>query len=215
MNIFRLIADLLHLLSFWFLIQKIHKSKNCIGISLKTQELYLIVFCLRYMDLFMYYVSLYNTLMKVAFIFSTIYIIYIMRFQRPFSLSYEPLIDDFPHLLYLVPGALVATILVHTQLTPFEFVWSYSIWLESVAIIPQLKMLTKLKEVENITGNYVACLGIYRILYIVNWVYRYIVEGTFCWTQTLGGIVQTAVFADFLYYYVLSLKTGKSISLPI
>ena len=41
-----------------------------IGLSCKTQELYLLVFCVRYMDLFMYYISLYNTFMKLFFISS-------------------------------------------------------------------------------------------------------------------------------------------------
>ena len=55
-----------------------------LGLSRKTQELYLIVFCVRYMDLFMYYISLYNTFMKVFFISSTAFIIYLMRFKKPF-----------------------------------------------------------------------------------------------------------------------------------
>ena len=46
--------------------------------------MYLIVFCVRYMDLFMYYISLYNTLMKLFFIGSTAFIIYLMRFKKPF-----------------------------------------------------------------------------------------------------------------------------------
>jgi len=52
--------------------------------------MYLIVFCVRYMDLFMYYISLYNTLMKLFFIGSTAFIIYLMRFKKPFC-SVSPL----------------------------------------------------------------------------------------------------------------------------
>ncbi len=44
----------------------------------------MIVFCLRYVDLFMYYVSMYNTLMKVAFIASTMYTLYLIRWKKPF-----------------------------------------------------------------------------------------------------------------------------------
>ena len=36
------------------------------------------------MDLFMYYVSMYNTMMKVFFIASTAFIIYLMRYKKPF-----------------------------------------------------------------------------------------------------------------------------------
>lgn len=95
MNIFRLIADFLHLASFVIIVYKLHAHKNCSGninsffikiskgVSAKTQELYLIVFLMRYMDLFMYFISYYNTIMKVLFISVTIYILFLMRFKIP------------------------------------------------------------------------------------------------------------------------------------
>jgi len=85
MNIIRLAADLLHLLSFIIIIAKLLRTRSCRGVSCKTQEVYLVVFCLRYMDLFMYFVSLYNTSMKVLFIGATIFIIYLMRYKLPIS----------------------------------------------------------------------------------------------------------------------------------
>ena len=39
---------------------------------------------MRYVDLFMYYISLYNTLMKVFFISATAFIVYMMRFKKPY-----------------------------------------------------------------------------------------------------------------------------------
>mgnify|MGYP003343590618 CR=1 FL=1 len=39
---------------------------------------------MRYVDLFMYYVSLYNTCMKIFFIGSSALIIYAMRFKKPY-----------------------------------------------------------------------------------------------------------------------------------
>ena len=44
MNIFRLIGDMAHLLSFLVLLTKIHVSRNVAGISLKTQEMFALVF---------------------------------------------------------------------------------------------------------------------------------------------------------------------------
>ena len=85
MNIIRLVADLLHLFSFFIIIAKLLRFKSCVGVSCKTQEVYLVVFLFRYMDLFMYFVSVYNTTMKVLFITATIYIIYLMRVQNPIS----------------------------------------------------------------------------------------------------------------------------------
>jgi ER lumen protein retaining receptor len=53
-----------------------------------------------------------------------------------------------------------------------ELLWSFSIWLESVAILPQLFMLQRTGEAETITTHYLAALGLYRGLYIPNWMYR-------------------------------------------
>ena len=50
-----------------------------------------------------------------------------------------------------------------------HIIWSYSIWLEAFAIYPQLYMLQKIKEIENITSHYMACLGLYRFIYILKW----------------------------------------------
>ena len=50
-----------------------------LGISFKTQALYVTVFLTRYLDLFYDYVSLYNTVMKIFFIGSSCYILYLMK----------------------------------------------------------------------------------------------------------------------------------------
>ena len=49
---------MLHLLSFVVLLLKINATKSCRGISLKTQELYTLVFVCRYLDLFTNFISL-------------------------------------------------------------------------------------------------------------------------------------------------------------
>ena len=47
-----------------------------------------------------------------------------------------------------------------------EILWSFSIFLESVAILPQLFMLSRTGEAETITTHYLFALGAYRALYI-------------------------------------------------
>ena len=132
-------------------------------------ECYLLVFCLRYMDLFMYFISVYNTLMKIFFITSTGLIIYLMRFRKPYCTTYDALGDQFPHWKVLLPSAAVLTALVHSGDTAWEFVWSFSLWLEAIAFIPQIIMLQKIRVIENLTSHYVAMLGLYRLFYIFNW----------------------------------------------
>ncbi|KAJ4869225.1 ER lumen protein retaining receptor protein [Raphanus sativus] len=57
--------------------------------------------------------------------------------------------------------------------------WAFSIYLEAVAILPQLVLLQRSGNVDNLTGQYVLFLGAYRGLYIVNWIYRYFTEDHF------------------------------------
>ena len=51
MNIFRLAADMLHLLSFIVMLYRMKTQRSCRGVSLKSQILFLIVFCCRYLVL--------------------------------------------------------------------------------------------------------------------------------------------------------------------
>ena len=51
MDVFQLIGDFLHLIAVLMLLLKILANKNVIGISYKTQEIYLIVFVTRYSDM--------------------------------------------------------------------------------------------------------------------------------------------------------------------
>lgn len=79
--------------------------------------------------------------------------------------------------------------------------WCFSIWLEAVAILPQLFMLQRTGEAETITTHYLFALGAYRGLYLFNWVYRFVDEGHTDWIAWVAGIIQTALYSDFFYIY--------------
>ena len=87
MNIFRFAGDMSHVVSILVLLLRLRSSKSAVGISLKTQELFLIVFVTRYLDLFTTFYSLYNSFMKVAYIASTTYIIWMIGSRNPISRS--------------------------------------------------------------------------------------------------------------------------------
>ena len=96
MDIFQLIGDFLHLLAVVFLLVKILKTRNisgilspCSGLSYKTQEIYLVVFLSRYVDIFLGWKTVYFFLMKLVFIGVAFYTVYLMMSQKPFCLSYD------------------------------------------------------------------------------------------------------------------------------
>ncbi len=82
-----------------------------VGISLKTQELCLLVFVTRYLDIFHSH-TLYLFFMKALYITLAGGLVYVLRFREPWKTSYESNTvnaDKFPHLKYAVaPCALLA-----------------------------------------------------------------------------------------------------------
>jgi len=207
MNIFRIIADLLHLASIVLLLLKIETQRSVAGISLKTQILYVIVFSSRYLDLFFSYIDLYNTLMKIFFLSSSYYVVYLIKTR--FKASYDKNVDKFPA-QYLVGGCFLLSLIFNEGIgfEWWEIIWAFSIVLEAVAILPQLFMLQATGEVENITSHYVFALGGYRALYILNWIVRYFTEGYVSWLAWTAGVIQTVLYADFFYYYFQSKLYG-------
>jgi len=203
-----------HLMSVLVLLLKIHTIKSCAGISLKTQELYALVFVTRYLDLFSDYISFYNSVMKIIFIASSISIVWYMRSHKIVRRSYDKEQDTFRHYLLVIPCFILA-LLVHDKFTFREVLWAFSIYLEAVAILPQLVLLQRSRNIDNLTGQYVFFLGAYRGFYILNWIYRYFTERHyFRLIPWVSGLVQTALYADFFYYYFKSWKNNEKLQLP-
>ena len=62
----------------------------------------------------------------------------------------------------LVP-AIGLAFLVHHDFSSQELLWTFSIYLESVAIMPQLQMIAETGAAETITSHYLFFLGLYRL----------------------------------------------------
>ncbi|KAA0706371.1 ER lumen protein-retaining receptor 3 KDEL endoplasmic reticulum protein retention receptor 3 [Triplophysa tibetana] len=196
MNIFRLSGDLCHLVAIIILFLKIWKSKSCAGISGKSQVLFAVVFTTRYLDLFTSFISIYNTVMKVVYLasaYATVSLIY-LRFRSTFDSES----DSFRVEFLLVPVAGLS-------------------FLENYAFTPlELFMITKTGEAASITTHYLFFLGLYRALYLGNWLWRYHVEEFFDQIAVVSGVVQTIFYCDFFYLYFTRVIRGSGkMSLPM
>ncbi|KAK8488438.1 hypothetical protein V6N11_034363 [Hibiscus sabdariffa] len=210
MNIFRLAGDMTHLFSVLVLLLKIHTIKSCAGVSLKTQELYALVFTTRYLDLFTTYISLYNTIMKLIFLGSSYSIVWYMRHHKMVRRSYDKDQDTFRHYFLMLPCLFLA-LLINEKFTFLEVMWAFSLYIEAVAILPQLVLLQRTRNIDNLTGQYVVLLGAYRALYVLNWIYRYFTEENYVhWIR----LIQTLLYADFFYFYFQSWKNNVKLQLP-
>ncbi|RKF51398.1 ER lumen protein-retaining receptor [Golovinomyces cichoracearum] len=190
-----------------------HATNFCSGISFKTQALYLMVYMARYLDLFWTFgESLYNTLFKLLFLGSSGYTIYIMTTK--YKPTHDPNTDTF-RVQYLLGGALALALIWPYNYHPSEILWAFSIWLESVAILPQLFLLQRTGEAETITVHYLAALGAYRALYIPNWIWRYYAERHFDGISIFAGLIQTVLYSDFFWIYYTKVMKGKRFTLPV
>jgi ER lumen protein retaining receptor len=150
--------------------------------------------------------------MKVFFIASSIYILYLMRTKyRSHDLTR---LDTFP-VQYLLGGSAVLSLIFTRDYSITEILWTFSLFLESVAILPQLFMLQRTGQAKNLTTHYIFALGMYRALYIPNWFYRYFAEGRFDGLSVITGLIQTAIYSDFFWIYYNRVMKGLNFELPV
>ena len=154
--------------------------------------------------------------MKIFFLASAYATLYLMFVK--FRATYDANHDTFRAELLVIPVTALAFLVNHEFsvvevssrmsstgtliIARSQILWTFSIYLEAVAIMPQLYMVSKTGEAETITSHYLFCLGLYRCLYIFNWVWRYYTESFYDLIAIVAGIVQTILYCDFFYLYI-------------
>ena len=99
MNVFRLLGDTSHLLSFIVMFWKLFTSTSVAGISLKTQLLYVIVFCFRYLDIFWNFLSIclgiiFGFDLYQVYMFLYRYRVEVIEFQVREMIEEEEIMED-------------------------------------------------------------------------------------------------------------------------
>ena len=179
------------------------------GVSLLTQAFYLVVFLSRYIDLLWFshhqLVDYWNLVLKIFFITSTSYILFIMTRVYPRTRERE---KAWKLGMYCLGGSAVAAPIVlllvrhrWAYLITFELPWTFSIILESVCVLPQLLLLRQTSVPTVLSSYYLLTLGSYRAFYIANWIYRFAHDGYYDLRPDFFGVVQTAFYLDFAWVY--------------
>ena len=205
MNIFRVLADGAHALSKLVLIFSIHWNRSAEGISLLFQSLYTLVFLTRYLDLLWTppFQDFYLSFMKIAYIATSFYTLYLMLSGYPRSRELEWSWHLAAYLSGFVLSAFGVTALAQglRGLSVSEVLWTFSIMLESVCVLPQLSMLRQTSVPTVIDSGYIILLGSYRAFYILNWILR---AGHGYKPDPIAvvfGVLQTVLYADFAWVY--------------
>jgi len=206
-QIIRTSGDIFLVASRSILLAKIFKTQSVSGLSLQTQLIYLVAYICRYLDLVTgekdtRNIALYLKVMKVIFLAYQVAMIYLICVK--FKNTYNKRYDNFNvSVLFLVSAALSffvkgasEGILEYVE----EYAYTVSLILESVAILPQLVMLQEAGDCETMTSHYIFLLGIYRLIYVLYFVHRWI-NGYRVLLMLITGIIQTGLYIDFFLVY--------------
>jgi hypothetical protein len=140
--------------------------------------------------------------------------------------------EDIVPASFLVIPCLVLALIAHPTLNSFfptDCAWGFAMYLESVALIPQLLLLKKRKgDVEVFSSHFIAACGASQLFSMIFWVFSYQelnrvyvsvffnLLGHFAGYFVLIAKVAECVFvADFFYYYVKSAILGTPFALPL
>jgi len=210
-------AGLTQMLSFYLLLHKMKVTRSAAGVSSKTLQMYVVAFLFR----------LSSTMVKNGYLpvdrsgdwvyqaadISSLLIVFQLLFfcHKRYATTYQSQLDTFP-IFKLIPACVLLGCCFHGNLNHspfFDKMWTIGMWLDSVAMLPQLWMLAlKGGEVEALTSNYVALAFFGRCMTWFFWYTGYPelapkdgsanVVGTII---MLGQSLQLLISADFMYYY--------------
>jgi hypothetical protein len=152
-------------------------------------------------------------------------VLLIIRVKRAQSEAGVVGVDNCSAAVLFVFGALLG-MLIHPSLCSnriADSMWTTALYVETVAMVPQLYLLTKLGgEVDSLQGHYIACMFVSRLLMMRFWITCYQELKPQAATYNLPGIgvigsqlLQVAIFADFMYLYAKSWRTNVKLILPV
>ena len=213
---FRYWGDFFHACSILIMFLIVTRRSNIRGISRNTLDLYFVVYVLRYWDIFWNTYSMYNTAMKISYLLSSAMLCLVLRMPS-IQATYDREYDVVQRRTIVLPSVLLGYAVVYMFNEPgimqsrFEITWTISLFVESVAIIPQLYMIQNLKFADNITSHYVMCSGLYRVFYVIHWCLLYIrpqAKTKILPVAWICGVIQVLLYLDFFYHYVKTKKMG-------
>merc|ERR1719421_286660 len=165
-------------LAFFLLLHKIRVQKSVAGISSKTLQVYIFVFMFRLSSTLVKngYLPVDRTgdwIYQAADIASLLLVFQLLFFvHKRYKTTYQHELDTMP-LWKLVPAAVLLGCTVHGNLNHspfFDKTWTISLWLDTLAMLPQLWMLiAKGGEVEALTSNFVALIFASRLMAFWFW----------------------------------------------
>mmetsp|Transcript_217 Transcript_217/g.254 ORF Transcript_217/g.254 Transcript_217/m.254 type:complete len:306 (+) Transcript_217:78-995(+) len=224
---------------FFLLNFRMYASKSGSSVSLKSLEAYAFVFGFRLISIMRHEGYLpydrsgdwfYHVVEFSSFGFALL-AIFLLKFR--YVASYDEGKDSFGHyqipsqfgVIYIIlPCFILACILKPNLNKDFisDMSWTFSMYLESLAIAPQLFMFTRQSDtpIEVLVAHCVAALGFARVIEMAFWMWSFHELTDTSGSKLVGyfvlivQFVHVAIMGDFFYFYLASLKKGTPMQLP-
>jgi hypothetical protein len=216
-------------LGFALLLLQVIRGRGTKSVSLRTLVLYVLVLSFR-----LYATCFYESYIPVDrsgdYLYQTIeatsLVLVIVTLYKMLTV-FE---DDFPSedkfgIVGLMAVCGAAAMCLHPDLNDVyaaDVSWTFSVYLEALAMVPQLYLLTKLGgEVESLQGHYMACTFASKLAVLRLWSKSHTElfhsKGT-GWEGVgilCGHIVPCIVLSDFMYLYCRSFRSSKTCIVPL
>ena len=230
-SFFLVLSSIVQTSAFVIILLKVTDRQNVSGLSANTLICYSILLFARLTSTLFYPGYLPNDssgswLYQLSDIISMLIcclLIYLLYFK--YRETSDLILDNkIPFYFLVVPSYLLA-VLVKSNLNNNFFCdtnWAFSMYLETVAIFPQILLFTiKKGQIEKFTSHFVALCGLNRLFSLIFWWDTYdelnLSEsffGAYIGYFIIGAqILQLLIMADYYYLYFKSILKGNEINM--
>ena len=227
------LSSLTQMFAFIIVLIKIYTFQNSSGLSINTLICYALLLSARLFTnlLFTGYLPSDNSgdwfyqLTEIISLLCVLLLIYLTLIVYTETSDYTN--DKVPFYYLAIPTFILACI-VHTSLNgflPTDITWCFSMYLEAVAIFPQIQLfVVKKGQIETYTSHYVALCGLSRLLSLIFWWDTYPELNTqdgnsislFCnycgYFIIASQVIQLLIMIDYYYLYFKSLFKGEAMN---
>ena len=231
---------------FGMLAFNINKGRSAEGISLKTLQLYALTFTARLLSILFFdgylpydasgdWFYQTNEVVGLGLVLLCCHLVG-STYKSTYSADHDSfgaskgVPAEHGALVWLAAPALLVALVFHPSLNQFfpcDVAWAFALYLESVAVMPQLYVFQrKGGEIQTSTAHYVFAFGLSRLFIFIFWVSSAHELNTTAsvhsgWVGTvvlLMQVVHLVLMGDYSYYYLKalakSIKTGGAFILP-
>ena len=229
-SFFLVLSSIVQICAFVIILTKVTNYQNCSGFSPNTLICYCILLFARLTSTLFYpgYLpsdssgSWLYQLTDILSLFICGLLIYLIYFKH--NETADIMLDNSIPFYYLVIPTYILAIIIRSNLNDNVFCdinWAFSMYLEAVAIFPQILLFSKKRgQIESFTSHYVALCGLSRLFSLIFWwdTYEELVNDNLYFGSLVGyfiigsQILQLIIMADYYYLYFKSILKGQELN---